>query len=163
MSEMGAVLELLKKNARMSVEEMAVGLNISEMAVSEAIAQLEKEGIVLGYRAVVDETKVSKETTCVRGLIEVRVRPEKGVGFSEVASRIYQFSNVVDHYLVSGNYDFMLVVEGQSIQEISSFVSQKLATIEHVVSTRTHFIMDRYKEKGVVFKKRNDDRLKMVL
>ena len=162
MSKREAVLELLKQNARMSVSEIATGLSFEEKEVQFIIDALEAEGVILGYQAIINETKECFKK--VHGLIEVRVRPEKRVGFSEIAKRIYKFSNVVDHYLVSGNYDFMLVVEGDSIHEISSFVSQKLASIDNIESTRTHFIMDRYKQKGVIFDKNHTgDRLKVSL
>ena len=163
MSNRESVLALLKTNARMSLSDMAIGLSLTEAAVQSAIDSLEADGTILGYQAIVNESS-DLVGPCVHGLIEVRVRPEKRVGFSEVAKRIYQFPNVVDHYLVSGNYDFMLVVVGESIQEVSSFVSQKLASIEHVESTRTHFIMERYKQKGVIFDKNHTgERLKVVL
>lgn len=164
MSHKEAVLSLLKSNARLSVSEISDGLDIAEDAVRLAINELEDSGVILGYQAIINESKVEDSDKRVLGLIEVRVRPEKRVGFSEVAKRIYQFSNVIDHYLVSGNYDFMLVVEGETIQEISSFVSQKLASIENVESTRTHFIMERYKQKGVIFDKNHTgERLKVSL
>lgn len=143
------VLDILKKNARISTHDLAKLTQSSEKEIEKAIKKLEKSGIILQYTTVVNEEKLKTITPAIRALIEVKIRPEKKTGFKAIARRISGYSNVVDHYLVSGDYDFMIIVEGQTLEEISSFVTDKLATIDHVTSTITHFIMKKYKEKGV--------------
>ena len=158
------VLVLLREDARLSVPEMAVQLQLSEKEVAKAISNLEKERVILGYHVVVDDEKSKDVRRTVRALIEVCVRPEKKTGFDAIAKRICRYSNVVDHYLISGQYDFLVVVEGTSLQEISGFVSDKLASIDAVKSTVTHFIMRKYKENGVLHHDDSEyDRLKVSL
>ena len=144
------LLELLTQNARYSVEDLAKMLDKKTTEVAKMIDSLESRGIILQYTTVLNDKKLMDSQKMVKAVIEVRVRPEKKSGFKAIADRISKYSNVVEHYLISGNYDFLVIVEGKNMFEVSSFVSNKLATIDHVLSTRTHFIMMKYKEKGIL-------------
>jgi DNA-binding Lrp family transcriptional regulator len=144
------LVALLKENARQSPDELATMLGIKTSEVSSAIHRLEKRGIILKYTTVFNE-QIYPTQHSIRALIEVCIRPEKKKGFDGIAKRICKYPNVIDHYLISGDYDFLVIVEGDSLQEISAFVSDKLASIENVRSTRTHFILKKYKEHGVLF------------
>lgn len=142
------VLELLEQNARMSDDRIASLVGASTDEVRRTIEKLEEDKIVLGYRAVVDPAASGEgKVTC---MIEVRVTPQRGVGFDKIAERIYRFPEVRSLYLVSGSYDLLVVLEGRSIQEISYFVFEKLATLEHIQSTTTHFMLKKYKDNGIV-------------
>ena len=144
------VLALVTANARMSSDDIADQLQISAAQVEIVLKNLETQGVIVQYTTVVDEKKLPQRSGKIKALIEVSVRPEKRTGFEAIAKKIAQFNNVVDHYLVSGGYDFLVIVEGDSLEEISSFVSDKLASIDNVRSTATHFIMKKYKEKGIL-------------
>ncbi len=144
------VLALVSANARMSADDIADQLQISANQVETILKNLETQGVIVQYTTVVDEKKLPQRSGKIKALIEVSVRPEKRTGFEAIARKIAQFTNVVDHYLVSGGYDFLVIVEGDSLEEISSFVSDKLASIDNVRSTATHFIMKKYKEKGIL-------------
>jgi DNA-binding Lrp family transcriptional regulator len=144
------MLTLLKKNARYSIKELANFTQSTEKKVSAAITNLEKKKIILQYTAIIDEEKVDHPEATIRALIEIRVQPEKKKGFDRIAASICKHKNVVDHFLLSGSYDFLIIVEGSNLKDISSFVSNKLAPIDHVSSTTTHFILKKYKENGVL-------------
>jgi DNA-binding Lrp family transcriptional regulator len=146
----GEVLALLKDNARMPISDIASSVGISEASVKKLIQKLESNHTIIQYTTVTDDNKLNKESGRVKAQIEVRVRPEKKLGFGGIARRIAKHPNVIDLYLISGQYDFLLIVEGDSLEEISRFVSDKLASIENVQSTATHFIMRTYKEKSVL-------------
>jgi len=144
------ILALVTSDARMPIADIADQLQISPSEAEETLQELERDGVIIQYTTVVDEKKMPQRNTKIKALIEVSVRPEKRSGFEAIAQKIAQFNNVVDHYLVSGGYDFLVIVEGDSLEEISSFVSDKLASIDNVRSTATHFIMKKYKEKGIL-------------
>ncbi len=144
------ILQLLTKNARLSSEDIAKMLRLSVTVVEDTIHRLENEDVIVRYTTIINEQKVPQMKKKVRALIEVGVRPERDRGFDDIARRIAQYPNVVDHYLISGSYDFLLIVEGDSLEEISSFVSDKLASTDNVRSTATHFIMKKYKEKRII-------------
>ncbi len=142
------ILELLEQNARLSDERIASLVGIESDQVHSAIKRMEDEKIILGYRAVTDPAKTSTgKVTC---MIEVRVSPQRGVGFDKIAERIYRFPEVRSLYLVSGTYDLLVAIEGQSIQDISYFVFEKLATLDHIQSTTTHFMLKKYKDNGII-------------
>jgi DNA-binding Lrp family transcriptional regulator len=142
------ILELLEQNARVTDERIASLVGVAAPEVHAAIKRMEDEKVILGYRAVTDPAKASDgKVTC---MIEVRVTPQRGVGFDKIAERIYRFPEVRSLYLVSGSYDLLVVVEGQSIQEISYFVFEKLATLDHIQSTTTHFMLKKYKDNGII-------------
>lgn len=142
------VLQVLRSEARLSPEEIAERLGMSRDEVEAEIKRLEGEKIILGYRAVINPEKVGKET--VVAIIEVKVSPEREVGFDAIARRIYKFPEVRSCYLVSGAYDLLLLVEGESLRQVATFVAEKLSTLDHVVSTATHFQLRKYKEAGVL-------------
>ncbi|PWL41071.1 Lrp/AsnC family transcriptional regulator [Christensenella sp. MSJ-20] len=144
------VMELLKENSRTSAADMAVMLNAEEQAVLEAIRALEDEKLILKYTAILNEEKLA-DSHAVTALIEVRVSPMREMGFDAIARRIYRFEEVESVFLMSGAYDLMVLIKGDSMRQIAFFVAQKLATIDGVLSTATHFVLKKYKELGVVF------------
>jgi DNA-binding Lrp family transcriptional regulator len=150
MSFIHDLLRLLQQNARQSVSDLARQLGASEADVKVALANLEENGTIVQYTVILNEEKEPTFHDKVRGIIEVRVRPEKQSGFEAIAHRICRHSEVVAHYLVSGRYDFLLVVEGNALKDIAAFVSDKLAPIENIQSTTTNFILRKYKENGVM-------------
>lgn len=144
---MDDLIPLLRQNARASSEDLAKVLNVAPTAIEERIAQLEADGVILGYQAVVDPQKV--QASAVTAVIEVKITPERGGGFDRLATRIANFSEVQSCYLMSGGYDLLVVVEGGTLQEIATFISEKLSTIKGVISTATRFRLKSYKENGV--------------
>jgi DNA-binding Lrp family transcriptional regulator len=146
-------LEILEKDARTTPEEIAKMLRKNTGAIKKAIKKYEKEGVIVKYKTVLNTDILKDDAQKVRALIEVRVAPQRGHGFDRIAERIYRFPEVVSCYLLSGSYDLLLVVEGRDIQEVSSFVSGRLATIDNVNSTVTHFILKRYKADGDILKR----------
>jgi DNA-binding Lrp family transcriptional regulator len=144
---MDELITLLRHNARTSIEDLAKELELSEATVARQIAQLERDGVILGYLAVVDPQKVSGAS--VTATIEVRITPERGGGFDRLAARIAKFAEVQSCYLMSGGYDLLVVVEGDTLQQVATFISEKLSTIKGVISTATHFRLKAYKENGV--------------
>jgi len=150
---MKEILEILEKDARTTPEEIAKMLRKNTGAVKKAIKKYEKEGVIVKYKTVLNTDILKDDAQKVRALIEVRVAPQRGHGFDRIAERIYRFPEVVSCYLLSGSYDLLLVIEGKDIQEISSFVSGRLATIDNVNSTVTHFILKRYKADGDILKR----------
>ena len=145
---METLLRLLQQDANTSREDLARLLNLSVEETNARIAALEKEGVIRGYQAIVDRERLDKNT--VTAFIEVRITPERGGGFDRIAHRIAKFDQVVSCYLISGGNDLIVVVEGGSLREVASFVSEKLSTIESVISTATHFRLKTYKENGAL-------------
>jgi DNA-binding Lrp family transcriptional regulator len=148
---MDLILPLLRQNARASLTDLAKASNCTEGEVAEHISQLENDGVILGYQAIVDPQKIAKER--VAAVIEVKITPEREGGFDKMAERIARFPEVLSCYLMSGGYDLLVVVEGGTLHEVAGFVSEKLSTIKGVVSTATHFRLKAYKENGVELKK----------
>ncbi len=142
------ILNLLMHNARISHSEIAERLYTSEKQVEDSIKEMEKQGIIRGYTAILNDDAIKNSQ--VRALIEVSVTPERDGGFNRIAQRISKFPEVTDVYLVSGNYDLMVEVKGESLQEVASFVHSKLATIDGVKSTATIFRLKKYKEAGKI-------------
>jgi len=141
------VLEILRTAARTSVGEIARRLGTEESIVDKEIKDLEGSKTILGYQAVIDPEKLDDET-CI-GIIEVKVNPERELGYDHIAEQIYRFPEVKLCYLLSGAYDILVFVEGPTLKTVSLFVTEKLATIDNVSSTSTHFILKKYKEFGV--------------
>ncbi len=144
---MDQLLTLLRHNARASIEDLARELEVSETKVAQRIAELERDGVILRYLTVLDPLKVSAGS--VTATIEVRITPERGGGFDRLAARISKFAEVQSCYLMSGGYDLLVVVQGGTLQEVATFISEKLSTIKGVISTATHFRLKAYKENGV--------------
>lgn len=143
------LLELLRSKARHTHEELAELLALSEDAVRAKIAAWEKDGTILGYHAVVNAERAGDVN--VQAFIEVKVTPERGGGFDRLAMRIARFDQVVSCYLASGGYDLMVVVEGTDLREVARFVSERLSTLDGVLSTATHFLLKTYKQNGFLF------------
>ncbi|TYP69779.1 Lrp/AsnC family transcriptional regulator [Paenibacillus methanolicus] len=154
------ILELLKEDARRSAELIATMLDAEASAVSQAIAELEQEHVIVKYAAVVNPSKIDEEK--VTALIEVQITPERGRGFEGIAERIYQYPEVQSVYLMSGAYDLLVEVQGKTLNEVASFVSSKLSTIDAVLSTKTFFILKKYKQDGIIFEEREDDHRLLV-
>ena len=150
------VLKLLARNARYTHEEIAVMLNITEEKVKKIIEELEADGLIKGYKAIVDWEKT--DGAYVSAIIEINVVPKAGLGFEEVAEKIMKYPQVESVYLMSGVYDLNVVVKGKTLQDVARFVARELATIDSVTSTTTHFVMRRYKEMDVQLCDGCDDR-----
>jgi DNA-binding Lrp family transcriptional regulator len=149
------ILDLLKEDARQSAELLATMLGEDRAAVETAIAELEEDKVIVKYATVVNWGKVDDDK--VTALIEVQITPERGHGFDAIAERIYLFPEVKSVYLMSGAYDLLVEIEGTNLKEVASFVSSKLSSIDRVLSTKTHFILKKYKQDGVIFEDHEDD------
>ena len=154
------LLALIETNSRIDLKELAVILGVEEIDVVNELAALEKEGIICGYHTLIDWDKTSLEK--VTALIEVRVTPKSGEGYDEVAERIYNYPEVNSVYLISGGFDLMVILEGKSLRAVSAFVSEKLATLDAVLSTATHFILKKYKDHGTILDKNPTDEREMI-
>jgi DNA-binding Lrp family transcriptional regulator len=159
---MKEILEILEKNGRISDEKLALMLNMKEEDVRAAIKKLEEDNVIVGYNTLINWDKSDRET--VTALIEVKVTPQRGQGFDKVAERIYRYPQVKACYLMSGGFDLTVVIEGKTMKEVALFVAEKLAPLESVMSTATHFVLKRYKDEGVIFEENGrDDREAVVL
>lgn len=143
------ILRLLEEDARLTPQQLSVMLNLDEKTVKQEIADMEAAGVVLGYRAVVDWEKTDRES--VSAMIDVKLTPQRDRGFDHIAEKIYKYPEVQAVFLMSGAYDLSVLIEGKTMKEVAFFVSQKLAPIESVMSTATHFVLHKYKDKGVVY------------
>jgi len=150
-----SVLEILAADGRTSAETIAVMTGKSENEVKDAIARLEDERIILAYPAMVNWDRARDDK--VQALIEVKVTPQRDEGFDTIAEQIYNFEEVKSVYLMSGAYDLLVIVEGDNIKQLALFVAEKLSTIDHVLSTATHFVLKKYKQNGIVMEKKIDD------
>lgn len=155
---MDEILEILEKDGRTPVEDIAKMLKKKPEAIKQAIKKYEKEGVILKYKAVVNSELIKDAESQVRALIEVNITPQKDLGFDKIAERIYSFPEVSSCYLISGTYDLLLIVEGRDLQTVARFVAEKLAPLEHVRGTATHFLLKKYKEDGVVLKHREENK-----
>ena len=154
------ILRLLRDNARILTSEIANRLDTTEANVTAIIKKLEDDKVIQGYHAIVDETILN--INMVKALIQVSIRPEREGGFDRVAKRLSKFPEVTSLYLVSGGFDLQIVVEGETLNEVASFVSSKLATIDGVTSTATHFLLKKYKESGqLLYEEGEYERLKV--
>jgi len=152
------LLQLLRRQARHSHQELAELLSLSEAEVRERLAAWEKNGTILGYQAVINPEQAGDDD--VSAFIEVKVTPERGGGFDRLAERIAKYSEVQSCYLMSGGYDLLVVVQGKNLRDVATFVSEKLATVQGVISTATHFMLKPYKQQGVLMKREvNEERL----
>ena len=149
------ILKLLARNAKYTAEDIAVMLGSDEKTVEDEIKQLEKDGLVKGYKAIIDWQKV--ENPYDSAIIDLNVVPKAGLGFEEVAEKIMKYDEVESVYLMSGVYDLNVVVKAKTLQDIARFVSRELATIDSVTSTTTHFVLRRYKEMDVELVGEEDD------
>ena len=155
------ILSLLRANARMSVAELASRLGAAEADIAAALADMEKSGIIRGYTAIISDDAPGAAQR-VKAVIEVKVTPNRDGGFDRVARRIAKFPEVTDVFLLSGSYDLLLTVEGDSLQQVANFVAAKLATIDGVISTSTGFQLKKYKESGIIMQSDEEyERLKV--
>ena len=148
------ILKNLALNARLSTEDLAAMLDSTPEEIQQAIKEMEDEGIICGYPTLINWDKTSDER--VTAVIEVKTAPERGRGFDKIAARIYQFDEVKDVYLMSGNFDFTVTIDGSSMKEVAKFVTQKLAPMESIVSCATYFVLKKYKQHGVPLEKLKD-------
>ncbi|HHX36504.1 MAG TPA: Lrp/AsnC family transcriptional regulator [Clostridiaceae bacterium] len=162
MEKRNAILQLLFSQRRLEPADMARMLDMTEEEVNAEIEELEKDHVIMGYTAMIDWTKTPFES--VKAMIEVSTTPQRDRGFGRIARRIYSYPEVKDCYLVSGDYDLMVIVVSKNLQSVAQFVSEKIAPLEGVLSTRTHFILQNYKMNGITFAVEDpDDRETIVL
>lgn len=154
------LLSILEKNSRIDLKELAILLGAEEIEVANEIQKLEEEGIICGYHTLInwDKTSIDK----VSALIEVKVTPQRGQGFDKIAERIYNYPEVRAVYLISGGYDLLVTLEEKTLREIANFVSDKLSTLDSVLSTATHFVLKKYKDHGTVFDKKHKDEREII-
>ncbi len=154
------LLAIIEKNSKIGLKDLAVMLDTTEDNILNELETMEKAGVICGYHTLIDWEKTSIEK--VTALIEVRVTPQRGQGFDKIAERIYNYPEVRTVYLISGGFDFLVILEEKSLREIANFVSDKLSTLDNVLSTATHFILKKYKVNGTVFEKKHDDEREII-
>ncbi len=154
------LLSVIEKNSRIDTKELAVLLGVEEIDVINEMAKMEQEGVICGYHTLINWEKTSIEK--VTALIEVRVTPQRGQGFDKIAERIYNYPEVKSVYLISGGFDLLITLEEKSLKEISAFVSDKLSTLDSVLSTATHFILKKYKDHGTIVDKKKEDNREVI-
>lgn len=155
------LLSVIEKNSRIGLSDLAAMLGCNEIDVANEISELEKEGIICGYHTLINWEKTSLEK--VDALIEVKVTPQRGQGFDKIAERLYKYPEVKSVYLISGGFDLLITLEEKSLKEISNFVSDKLSTLDRVLSTSTHFILKKYKDHGTILNKNNDEEVREII
>jgi DNA-binding Lrp family transcriptional regulator len=153
---MDEILEVLEKDARVSIEDIAKMVKKKPAEVKKLISKYEKEGVILKYKAVINRELIKDDDAEVRALIEVNLTPQKDLGFDKVAERIYSFPEVSSCYLVSGTYDLLLIVRGKDLHSVARFISEKLSPMDHVKGVVTHFMLKKYKEDGVILKQKEE-------
>lgn len=154
------ILQIIEKNSRIDLKELAVILGTEEIQIVNELQKMEEEGIICGYHTLIDWEKTNIDK--VSALIEVRVTPQRGQGFDSIAERIYKYPEVNSVYLISGAYDLLVTLEGKTLKDVSSFVSDKLSTQDSILSTATHFILKKYKDHGTILAKKNIDEREMI-
>lgn len=154
------ILAIIEKNSKINVHDLAILLGESEIAVANAIGEMERDHVICGYHTLINWDNTSEEK--VVALIEVKVTPQRGMGFDKIAERIYNYSEVNAFYLMSGAFDFTVILEGKTMREVAQFVSDKLATLDAVLSTATHFVLKKYKDHGTVLAQENKDERMLV-
>ena len=152
---MKKLIHLLKQNARLSNAELAKMLGRTEQEIAAQIAELEETGVIRGYSVILDEERADRDT--VSAYIELKITPQPDCGFDEIARIISGFEEVESVTLMSGGYDLGITITGSGLRDIAGFVAQRLATLDGVLSTRTHFVLKRYKEKGILIQEESGD------
>ncbi len=155
------ILKNISKDGKMTASDLAAMLDLDEKKVADEISDMEKEGIICGYPTLVNWDKTDCER--VTALIEVKVAPQRGLGFDKVAERIYQFEEVESVYLMSGGFDLTVIIDGKSMKEVAHFVSTKLSPLESVLSTATYFVLKKYKEHGLPMEKKKSTDERMLI
>ena len=154
------IVTILEKNARISVKDLAAVIGEPEEAVAREIEKLEDEKVICGYHTLINWNKTGEEKA--DAFIEVKVTPQRGVGFDQIAERIWQYPEVTSIYLISGSFDFAVFIQGKSMREVAMFVSEKLSTIDGVLSTSTQFILKNYKDHGIIIEEpKKDERIEL--
>ena len=155
------ILTFIEKNSRIELKELAIILGVDESIVLNELQAMEEEHVICGYHTLIDWDKVGVDK--VMAMIEVRVTPQRGLGFDKVAERIYKYPEVNAVYLISGGFDFMVTIEGKTLKDVAQFVSEKLSTLDTVLSTKTNFILKKYKDHGTILTERpKDERIQMI-
>jgi len=149
------ILNCIERNSKIDIKELAILLGMNEVDVANEIVAMENDGIICGYHTLIDWDKVTQER--INALIEVRVTPQRGKGFDDIAERIFKYPEVQSTYLISGGYDLLVIMEGKTLREISTFVSEKLSTLDSVISTTTHFVLKKYKDDGIILRNKSED------
>ena len=149
------ILAIIEKNSRINIKELAVILGADELTIANELKAMEEEGVICGYHTMIDWEKTSIEK--VTALIEVRITPQRGQGYDNIAERIYKYPEVNSVYLISGGYDLLVTLEGKSLKAVSGFVSDKLSTLEGVLSTAPHFLLKKYKDHGTILTQKYED------
>ncbi len=154
------ILTYIERNSRVNLMDLAILLGTDEATIANEISDMEKEGVICGYHTLIDWEKTSSEK--VTALIEVKVTPQRGQGFDKIAERIYNYPEVDCVYLISGGFDFLVMIEGKTMRDVAQFVSDKLSPQESVLSTATHFILKKYKDHGTVMVHLSKDERMMI-
>lgn len=155
------LLEILEKNSRVSLEDMAAMLGKSNDDIAAALDELQRDQIICGYTTLINWDKTDREF--VTAMIEVKVTPQRDSGFEKIAERIYGFDDVKAVYLMAGAYDLLVMMDGKNIKEISHFISDKLSPLDNVLSTSTHFVLKKYKEHGIIMEKKREKDERMIV
>ena len=158
---MDTLLKILEDNATLTPAQLAVMLDKEEGDIKKLIEKYEADGVILGYKTIIDWDKTDREY--VTAMIEVKMTPQRDRGFDRIAEKIYNYPEVQSVYLMSGGYDLCLIIEGRTMKEVAYFVAYKLAPLEDVVSTSTHFVLKKYKDKGVIYKAPEKDERESLL
>jgi DNA-binding Lrp family transcriptional regulator len=146
---MDKILSLLENDAKLTTDQLAAMLGKTDAEIRAEIEAYERAGVIKGYKALIDWDKAGRDS--ITAVIEVKVTPQRDFGFEQVAERIMQFDEVSSCYLMSGGFDLLVMVEGASFKEVAMFVAERLAPLDNVLSTATHFVLRKYKDKGVMF------------
>ena len=155
------LLKLVEHNARIKIEDLAVMLNASSEEISAELEACKKENVILGYNTMINWEKTEREE--VTALIEVRITPQRNQGFDKIASQFYRYPQVSSCYLMSGGFDLMLIIEDSTLREVANFVSEKIAPLEGVLSTSTHFILKKYKDHGTIVDEKIEDEREVII
>lgn len=154
------ILKTIQYNSKAKIKDLALMLDMNESDIADEIGKMEKENIICGYHTLINWDKTNTEK--VTALIEVKVTPQRGEGFDKIAERIYRFREVSSVYLMSGGFDLTVIIEGSTMKEVALFVGQKLAPLESVLSTGTHFVLKKYKEYGIILEEEKKDERMVV-
>jgi len=157
---MKKLLQILEKDATLTAQQIAVMLDRDPQAVAADIKEYEKKNIIVGYKTIINWEKTENEP--VSAIIELRVTPQRGEGFDEMAKRVYQYEEVSSVYLMSGGFDLAVIIEGKSMKEVALFVAEKLAPMDQVISTATHFVLKKYKVDGVIINDKSKDTREVI-
>lgn len=155
------ILSIIENNSRIGLNELAIRLGREEIDVANELSKMEQEGVICGYHTLINWEKTDIEK--VTALIEVKVTPQRGQGFDRIAARIYNYPEVRDVYLISGGFDLLVTLEEKSLKEIAKFVSEKLSTLDSILSTGTHFILKKYKDHGTIVDEKIEDEREVIL